>query len=375
MPVNINVICFMNKNVVILSWFFPALLCSSFAKAQGFEDRTLIWERNLINIGSVMEEKGEVTSEFFFVNKADFPVFIEEVITDCGCTTADYTTDTLSQDKIGTVKISYDPKGRGGPFSKTIIVKTNIDSEGDSLFLEGMSIPYPEDIENYYSKRAGNLGFSATTINMGNIFTNEPGIKLVDFYNYNNYPIILNEVKTLVPDHVQVKFIPTVIPAKTRGVLELTYDGAEKNDFGFFEEEIEIALIGHEEPVTPLKLMATVYEYFAPVRKSEIDKIPKLTVSEMEVDLKRINENKPVTERITLTNEGGETLNIRKVVTNCDCLAFSLEKEDLEVDEEVDLIFTFDPKGRRGIDHKTLTIFSNDPLNPTRTVIIKSRVD
>ncbi|MEX2594021.1 MAG: DUF1573 domain-containing protein [Anditalea sp.] len=364
----------MKKSFVPLFLFIPALFCSTFAKAQYFEERTLIWEKDLIDIGSVMEENGEVISEFFFVNKADFPIFIEEVITDCGCTTASYTTDTLSQDKIGSVKISYDPSGRGGTFSKMIIVKTNIDSDGDSLFLEGNSIPYRENIEDHYSRRIGNLGFNTTPINMGNVFTNEPEIKQVAFYNYNTYPIIMNEVRTLAPDYVQLKFVPTVVPAKSRGVLELSYDGAEKNDLGFFEEDIEITLIGNGEPVIPLKLMVTVHEYFAPVRKSEVDNIPKLALSEMEVDLNRIDEDTPISKIITLTNIGGEPLNIRKIVTNCDCLAFFLEKEDLAVDEEADLIFTFDPKGRRGIDHKTLTIFSNDPLNPTRTVIIKSSV-
>jgi len=351
------------------------LISPVLAEAQGLADRQLVWERNLIDIGTVMQEKGEVTSEFFFVNKADFPIYIQDIITDCGCTTASYTTDTLSLDKIGSVKITYEPTGRAGSFSKMIIVKTNIDSEGDSLFLEGYNLPYPESVENHYAKKVGDFGFNSTTINFGNVFNNEPKVKEVDFFNFKAYPVMLNEVQTVAPDHVQVQFVPDVIPAKSRGIIALSYDGAQKDDFGYFEDSLSIVLIGREEPPIPLKLIATVHEYFDPIPLSEAQNLPKLVISENEVDLNRIKTNMPVSKIITLTNEGPKPLNIRKVVSNCDCLIFSLQKDELAPGEKTELVFTFDPKGRKGIDHKTLTIFSNDPLNPTRTIVIKSRIE
>lgn len=358
--------------------FFVGLLTLAgpfYAEAQAYKNRQLVWERNLIDIGTVMQEKGEVTSEFFFVNKADFPIFIQEVVTDCGCTTASYTTDTLSVDKIGSIKIRYEPTDRSGPFSKMIIVKTNIDSDGDSLFLEGYNLPYPEDVESHYSKKVGGFGFHTTTINFGNVFDNEPKLKQVDFFNFKDYPVMLNEVRTVAPDYVKVHFKPGSVPAHSRGLLTLSYDGAKKNDLGYFEDSLTVALIGNKEPLIPLKMIASVQEYFEPVPLSEIGTLPKLVLSEQEVDLNRIKSNMPVSKIIILTNEGVQPLNIRKVISNCDCLVFSLGKEDLAVGEKTELVFTFDPKGRRGIDHKTLTIFSNDPLNPTRTIVIKSRIE
>lgn len=364
----------MKKRDVPKFILFSIFILPFFASAQVGVDPQLVWEKNLIDLGAVMEENGKVTSEFFFVNKADFPIYIDEIITDCGCTTAWYTTDTLDQDKIGSVKISYEPTPRGGTFSKMIIVKTNIDSDGDSLFLEGYNIPYPSDVQSHYSHLIGDLGFYHKTINLGNVFTNEPKVKYLDFFNFKNYPLIINLVKTQFPDHVQGRFQPTVIPAKSRGILELTLDGLKKNDLGYFEEEIEIFLATTEDTPIPLKLIGNIHEHFDPVPISELNNIPRLTLSELEVDLNKINAHIPISKIITLTNEGTQPLNIRKVISNCECLSFSLEKSDLEVGEKGDLIFTFDPKGRKGIDHKTLTIFSNDPLNPTKTVLIKSRV-
>lgn len=354
---------------------FLLVLSPLVVEAQGSSERQLVWERNLIDIGTVMQEKGEVVSEFFFVNKADFPIFIQDIVTDCGCTTVSYTTDTLSLDKIGSVKVSYEPTGRSGLFSKMIIVKTNIDSEGDSLFLEGYNLPHPEDVDKHYFNRIGELGFSSTTINMGNVFNNEPKVKQVDFFNFKNYPIMLNEVQTAVPEHVKVEFVPEIIPANARGLLSISYDGALKNDFGHFQDSLRLVLIGKEEPPIPLKMVAAVHEYFEPVPLHEVKNLPKLTLSEGEVDFNRIKANMPVSKIITLTNEGAQPLHIRKVISNCDCLTFSLSNMELAPGEKADLVLTFDPKGRKGIDYKTLSLFTNDPLNPTRSITIKSRIE
>lgn len=357
-----------------LGWVVLVLL-PVMVQAQSDRGRQLIWERNLIDIGTVMQENGEVVSEFFFVNKADFPIFIQDVITDCGCTAVSYTTDTLSLDRIGSVKVSYAPTGRSGLFSKMIIVKTNVDSEGDSLFLEGYNLPHPENVEKHYFNKIGDLGFNATTINMGNVFNNEPKVRQIDFFNFKDYPVMLNEVQTVVPAHVKVEFVPDVIPANSRGLLSLSYDGAQRNDFGYFEDSLKIVLMGKEEPAVPLKMIAVIHEYFEPVPLHEVKNLPKLVLSEAEVDLNRISADMSVSKIITLTNEGAQSLNIRKVVSNCDCLTFSLEKDELAPGEKTELVFTFDPKGRKGIDYKTLSIFSNDPLGPTRSVVIKSRIE
>ena len=97
-------------------------------------------------------------------------------------------------------------------------------------------------------------------------------------------------------------------------------------------------------------------------------------IATVEIDLREISANSKVSRSITMTNMGQEPLNIRKVATNCDCVEIELDKNDLQSGETAELKFTFDPKGRRGIDHKHISIFSNDPLNPVRTIVVRSSV-
>jgi len=340
--------------------------------AQGVEEQPLIWEKKKIDIGTVMEEGGKVSTEFFFVNRTNFPIFIDKITTECGCTAASYSTDTLYQDKIGTVTIEYDPTNRGGKFSKMIIVKTNIDYAGDTLFLEGYNIPLPENVEGHYANRISDLGFKFTSINMGEVLNNEPKTKYVDFYNFKDMPVTIS-LRTQLPEHIQLKMSPSIVPAKSRGVLEITYDAAVKDDLGYFDEIISFYIAKDTEP-TDLRLLTTIHEYFAPLPISQLNNLPKLAISDVNVNMGSISSSQKVTKSVTLTNSGTEPVNIRKVISNCDCLQYDLPRYDLLPGQKETLRLTLDPKGRQGLDHKTLTIFSNDPLNPTRTILVKSSV-
>ncbi|AWW32543.1 DUF1573 domain-containing protein [Echinicola strongylocentroti] len=343
--------------------------------AQAIADSPLIWERQKASLGSVMEEYGKVTTEFFVVNDGTSPVVIEEVETDCGCTTVDFITDTLLHDQIGAVKVDYQPTGFGGTFEKKVVVKTNIKPAGDTLYLEGFNIPYPENVASYYDYKVGNLGFRFSSINMGEVFTNAPKVKYVDFYNFKDLPITLDDAHSGLPPHVKINMIPAIVPAKSRGLLAIQYDGAEKDDLGFFDEEVTFQIESSGNEGVALRLLTTVQEYFAPVPKSEVNQVPRLGVSEVDVDLGKISSKELVQREITLSNMSPEPVNIRKVVTNCDCMQFDLPTYDLEPGEKTTLKLSFDPSGRLGIDHKMVSIFSNDPLNPTRTIVVKSRID
>ncbi|SHN32256.1 Protein of unknown function [Cyclobacterium lianum] len=365
----------MKRTVFLLALGSLLFSCSPDVKSQEVEGSGLVWEQTMINVGAVLEENGTASADFYFVNKTDTLVLIEEVLTDCGCTLAEYSADTIPKDKVGMVRVNYDQQSRGGTFSKMILVRSNVDTDGDTLFLEGVNVPFPNDPASHYKVRKGGLGFVFETNNLGTLFTNKAKIKPLDFYNFNDYPLQLNQMQEDLPEYVQVQMIPAVVPPNTRGVLEIIYDPALKNDLGFVEEEINLSLISSERISLDLDLIAIIHEYFDPVPVSQLDSVPKLKISELEVDLGNISSGKKVSKLISLENAGPRPLNLRKVVSNCGCVSIDLPGEDLAAGEKMDLVFTFDTKGRRGIDHKTITLFSNDPLNPTQTILIKSRID
>ncbi|WP_228780109.1 DUF1573 domain-containing protein [Aquiflexum lacus] len=340
--------------------------------AQTLDRKTLAWDQKKIDIGAVLEEKGPVQAEFYAVNNHQDSIFITDVITDCGCTSVDFSKDTLNRDGIASVKVQFDPDHRGGEFSKLIIVRTNQDIYGDTLYLEGINMPIPENIEMAYPHRIGDLGFKLSAVNMGHVFTNEPKIKYIEFHNFGRAEVSLQKVQDSLPSYLQVSMEPEILNPGQRGLLIFSYDGERKNDLGYFDERVQLKLKGDQE--LELRVMSVVYEYFSPVPKSMEDMVPKLGISETDIDLRDISANSKVSRSITFTNMGKELLLIRKIMTNCSCVVLDLEKDQLEPGERTDLKFTFDPKGRKGIDHKHISIFSNDPLNPVRTIVVKSSV-
>lgn len=343
------------------------------ADAQEIERKLLFWENRTIDIGTVLEENGLVEVEFLGLNQTDSAIVISDIMTDCGCTTAAYSKDTIYQSKVGSVKVNFNPDHRGGAFTKMIVVRTNQDIYGDTLYLQGYNIPFPDNVDAAYPYRNQEIGIRLSTINMGNVYTHEPRRKMVELYNFGKDSISLTSIADSLQDYLKIDLQPLVIAPNQRGLLILNYDGQRKNDFGLVEEELSLNFSGKKNPLT-LRLIANIFEYFEPVLKSMENIVPRLGINEVDIDLKNISSDQIIRRDIRLTNQGEEVLEIRKVITNCDCLEVKIEKELLMGGESMQLGYTFNPKGRRGIDHKHIMLFTNDPIQPVRTIVIRSMI-
>lgn len=92
------------------------------------------------NFGEIAEEGGLADHKFIFVNKGTEPILINNVQASCGCTTPDWSKDAILPGKEGFVLAKYNPKGRPGPFVKTLTV-FNDKNEQQMLTIEGNVVP------------------------------------------------------------------------------------------------------------------------------------------------------------------------------------------------------------------------------------------
>ena len=335
----------------------------------------LIWKVNRIDIGTVLEEQGLQHTEFEFTHTQDSLFFIQDIWAECGCTTVEYTRDTLGVGESGKIKVSFDPSSSAGFFSKLIVVKGNLSGVQDSLYLEGISIPYPINLERAYPVEIGSLGFRLKKVNMGDVFTNEPRIKYVEFFNRGRALLDKGAFRSVTPPYIQMSQVQQFVRPNERGLLMIRYDGALKNGLGFFEDVVPITWENVEMEEINLEIIADLFEYFAPIQKSELNDVPQLFIAQKEIDLKEISSKTIVRRTVTLTNQGRQTLELKKVEGNCECLIIEAPKLTLEPGESMELSFTFDPIGRKGIDQRNVYLFSNDPVNPVQLIIMKSRIE
>ncbi len=347
---------------------------SQLALAQDAITPKLIWAVNKVDLGTVLEEQGPQIAEFQFIHTQDSLFFIENVVTDCGCTTVEYTKDTLNVGESGTLQVSFDPSSVAGYFSRMIVVKGNLFGVQDTLFIEGNAIPRASDPEGTYRTRKGDFGFRLAKINVGEVFTNEPKLKQVEVYNFGNKPYYKDSLHFLGPEYIQVNQITDSIMPNDRGLLQVFYDGAMKGDLGYFEDQISL---NWQDSTTFIQLdvLADVFEYYAPFAKDDLNIVPQLVIDPKEIDLRSIKSNVIQVENVVLNNRGKQVLEIKKVQGNCECLKLELPKTSLNPGESVQLKVVFDPKGRQGIDQRNIYIFSNDPVNPVQLFLLKSRVE
>lgn len=78
------------------------------------------------DFGVIPENGGPVSCTFEFVNNGDGPLVIVSASASCGCTKPDYPRKPVEVGKKGKIKVTYNPAGRPGEFSKSITVKTNV---------------------------------------------------------------------------------------------------------------------------------------------------------------------------------------------------------------------------------------------------------
>lgn len=335
----------------------------------------LIWKIDRIDLGTLLEEQGMqfVTFEFTVGQGSSFS--IKEVAPDCGCTAVSFSKDTLTLGQTGKVQVDFDPSSAAGFFSKLVVVRGGQGEVQDSLYIEGIALPYPSNLDRNYPVKLGFLGLRMKIVNMGEVFDNEPKVKYLEFFNHSTFPLDKKNFNTKSPTYIEIEQVQDIVRSKERGLLKISYRASLRPELGAVSDKVAISWDKKPASALELEVLADLFDYFEPVPKDQLDEVPQLYMEQKIVDLGKLNSSALVKKSVTLTNLGKKDLEIRKVQGNCDCLSLELGKMTLAPDEKVELNLVFDPIGRKGIDQRNIYLFTNDPVNPVQLLVLKSRVE
>ena len=113
------------------------MLASLVAYAQQ-EQPEIKFDKTVHNFGTFSEKTPVQTAVFAFTNIGKAPLIINQAIASCGCTIPSYTKEPIMPGEKGTVKVTYNGKGKfPGHFKKSITIKTNGKVEMVRLYIEG----------------------------------------------------------------------------------------------------------------------------------------------------------------------------------------------------------------------------------------------
>ena len=126
------------------------------------QDSTVVKELRQTTIAFVEAEhefgdvkEGEFAKhEFVFKNTGTEPLYVRDAKASCGCTTPEWTKDTIAPGAEGKILVQFNSEGRPGDFTKTVTVLANTEPEATVITIKGHVIAKVKDISGPYVKEA-----------------------------------------------------------------------------------------------------------------------------------------------------------------------------------------------------------------------------
>jgi hypothetical protein len=121
------------------------ILCGiTFVSAQ--KPAEIKFEKTTHNFGKFSEKDPVVSCTFAFTNVGDQPLIINQAVASCGCTVPEYTKSPIKPGEHGSIKVTYNGKGKHpGRFRKVITVRSNAkENKAVNLYIQGEMTPVEE---------------------------------------------------------------------------------------------------------------------------------------------------------------------------------------------------------------------------------------
>jgi hypothetical protein len=324
------------------------------------------------NFGKIKEEGGKVTTTFEYKNTGTDTLKLFNVKPGCGCTTADWTKDPILPGQKSYIKTEFDPKGRPGVFAKAITVTSNATEPSIMLIIKGDVTPRPKTIADSFPVVSGNLLMKTNHMAFMEIKNNIIRTDTLDIYNNWNKSMTFSFAD--VPVFLSCKAVPqTLAPAK-KGFIIVTYDAAKKKDFGLVYDYITVLTNDTTEAKKQITVSANIIEDFSNLTPQQKKDAPKIVFTSESYDFGTAIEGDIVKFSFEFKNNGNDDLIIRKTKASCGCTASTPEKITLKKGESSKIDIQFNSAGKKGEQHKTITVISNDPDKSNVTLNIKGTV-
>lgn len=337
------------------------------------EKPKIVFEETSHDFGAFKEAEGVQTTTFKFTNKGNVPLVLSNVKASCGCTTPKWTREPVAANASGEIQVSYNPQNRPGTFNKTITVSSNAENPTVVLRISGSVEQREKTLAEQYPSEIGSLRAKTNYISFAQIKISDVGTKDMELINDTDSPVKLGFKS--VPKHLTAKVVPETIPAHGKGVLSVTYDAKEANTYGFASHRIYLTENGSNDYKNSIGISATIEEDFSSLTPAQIANAPVANFAEKDFDFGDMVQGEKKEHTFSLTNNGKSDLIIRNVRSSCGCTAVAPSKNVIAPGETAPIKVTFDSRGKRGRQSKSITVITNDPKNPTATLRISSNVN
>lgn len=350
--------------------YFYCLIFTNITNAQ-----TISFNSLLHDYGIVYDHVESVEAHFVLTNTGDSPLIIHKVKPTCGCTTANYTKDSIMPGGRGYITVAFHPKGYSGFFTKTIQVISNSNVNPlSTLTIQGTVKKQNTDIENTYPYELDYIRCKNPSIQFSAVDYKTPVSDTIYVYNIQDTAVTL--FFPHIPPAYKLEVYPqNMLLPNSHGIIIVYFDPQIRQQWGNFYDKIYIAFEGRENHYRQrIQISGHIYEDFSKYSKKQLKQAARLEFNNQKFTFDTVMQNTIVTHTFTFKNTGKSTLYIRNVKTGCGCTAGELSKKEYAKGEEGTLHVTFNTQGKSNFVYQEITITSNDPKQPNQTILIQGFV-
>ena len=337
----------------------------------------IIFEQTKHDFGKVEESIHYAIHRFPFTNTGNAPLYIQQVHTSCGCTTPDWTRDSILPGGKGFIEARFETNNRIGTFQKSITVYSNaVQAPLVHLDIEGEVTKPRIDPNAAVIPDMGKLSFSAPSFSFLELFDNQQDSQTIRITNETPYTANFDPLNpSQIPAFIQVLSYPTTLEPNEIGEFKIKIDGTKITHYGFGAIELPYTTDNPAAPFNSIYVNYVRKQFFPKMSAKQLAKQPKL-----EIDVKEINWGKRVAgdllfTDIHLTNTGKTELKIHDITQDCGCITLKFEKKSLAPGESMPIRVFFDTVLKKGNANYNIWIVCNDPVAPERNIPIKAVFD
>jgi len=333
-------------------------------------------DEQLYNFGLIGESDGMVSHIFLIHNTGNAPLVITRITASCGCTQPEWSKDPIAAGKSTEVKVTYNPKGRPGPFYKTITIFSNA-KNSYTLAIKGTVVAKTVAPAFQYPYNIGALKMETKNVDINAVRFDETVEQKISVTNSGRTSLTIQLGKT--PRYLSVEAHPGKLAPDE--VCEITFrlNAKEVKHKGRLIIEIPAVIqsIGKKtSDQGTVRFSANIIDNFD--KQSIIDKwkAPVAYLSGTLLEFGQVNKkgghfpllSGKVTGTVDITNNGRSKLIIYSVTCDDEIVDLSGGRREIKPGEKSTFKISIRPKDIQTRLETLVTFICNDPNGPVRIV-------
>ena len=323
------------------------------------------------DFGRIREIETFAMHEFVIKNTGTAPLIISHVLSSCGCAQPEWSQNPIEPGQEGLVFVTYDMKGRPGPFRKNITVYTNEHRLRQVLTIMGDVIPKPQLRNVLFRDTIGTVqmeqsGFIFHTVRPQETMATEIWIRN---FGAENIHVAIEDVpeyvNVTVPDHLISDYPERLTVELDATKVDAAMRGRRLSQITWKEISASGTTTIHSIPIS-----VNFIDDFSSMTQAEQADTPSTQLSTTVLEYGKLKKRR-VYKELVITNTGKTALHLHSIsVDNPKAQITGFKKNVLQPDEKLKLRVYIHPKDFQDSFATDLVVVSNDPQNPVSEVHI-----